>query len=118
VYSTPHGFNAVAFADMEYPSRVAFGYLAQLGDEFLKANGNALVLPPRLDDGCMHAGFKVVHDAMLLKFQNPAEADQLTSIMKQLDETKLVLVRAGARTCLARSRARTGENPGLRRAVH
>jgi hypothetical protein len=49
----------------------------------------------------MNGVFKTQHDAMLLKFQNPAEADQLTGIMKQLDETKLILVRRARTRTLA-----------------
>lgn len=94
IYATPHGFNAVAFADAEYPSRVAFGYLAQLGEVFMQSTGGQLPRGAALTEGCMNGAFKGTHDAMLLKFQDPAEADQLTSIMRQLDETKLVLVRA------------------------
>ncbi|KAG8460542.1 hypothetical protein KFE25_013192 [Diacronema lutheri] len=91
IYATPHGFNAVAFADAEYPSRVAFGYLAQLGEVFMQSTGGQLPRGAALTEGCMNGAFKGTHDAMLLKFQDPAEADQLTSIMRQLDETKLVL---------------------------
>jgi len=89
VYSTPHGFNCVAFADVEYPQRVAFGYLAKMGEEYVKVTGGKLPSPPT--ENCMNPQFKGTHDAMLLQFQNPAEADQLTAIMRQLDETKLIL---------------------------
>lgn len=54
--------------------------------------GGQLPMGSALTENCMHAPFKSTHDAMLLKFQDPAQADQLTSIMRQLDETKLVLV--------------------------
>lgn len=93
VYATPHGFNAVAFADAEYPSRVAFGYLAQLGETFARSTGGQLPVGSALVENCMHGAFRGTHEAMLAKFQDPAEADQLTSIMRQLDETKLILVR-------------------------
>mmetsp|Transcript_12009 Transcript_12009/g.32257 ORF Transcript_12009/g.32257 Transcript_12009/m.32257 type:complete len:203 (+) Transcript_12009:109-717(+) len=87
VYSTPHGFNAVCFADHDYPSRVAFGYLAQVSEQFVKVHA----VPTNPEENCFTAAFKGEHDALLAKFQDPASADQLTSIMRQLDETKLVL---------------------------
>mmetsp|Transcript_22263 Transcript_22263/g.57183 ORF Transcript_22263/g.57183 Transcript_22263/m.57183 type:complete len:205 (-) Transcript_22263:303-917(-) len=89
VYSTAHGYNAVAFCDREYPPRVAFGYLAQLSEEFNGVTGGTLPSAP--SENCLNGAFKPQHDALITKFQDPSEADQLTSIMKQLDETKLIL---------------------------
>jgi len=89
VYATPHGFNAVAFADKEYPSRVAFGYLAQLSEQFNSTVGAKLPASP--EEHCLTAAFKPQHEPLLAKFQDPASADQLTAIMRQLDETKVIL---------------------------
>merc|ERR1711935_50900 len=60
MYCSPGGITACCFADAEYPSRVAFGYLSKLCEDFTQA-------------------------------QDPAQADQLTRIMNELEETKVVL---------------------------
>ena len=43
------------------------------------------------DDGCMDAIFSAAHTKLLTQFQDPAQADQLTRIMHELEQTKLVL---------------------------
>jgi synaptobrevin family protein YKT6 len=42
MYVSPFGVTAVAFADDEYPARVAFGYLSRLCEIFAEATGGQL----------------------------------------------------------------------------
>ena len=82
------GITACCFADAEYPSRVAFGYLSKLCEDFTQATGGRLASSD--EDGCMDAAFPA-HTSLLTQFQDPAQADQLTRIMNELEETKVVL---------------------------
>ena len=132
----PPGITAVCFADAEYPSRVAFGYLSKLCEDFMQATGGRLA--ESTEDGCMDAAFPVpasahpttislppppfclpraphtpelasppasreqdrspispapaqAHPKLLTQFQDPGQADQLTKIMSELEQTKVVL---------------------------
>jgi len=88
MYCSPGGITACCFADAEYPSRVAFGYLSKLCEDFTQATGGRLASSD--EDGCMDAAFPA-HASLLTQFQDPAQADQLTRIMNELEETKVVL---------------------------
>lgn len=43
-----------------------------------------------VEDNCM-PGFQAAHLKLLKQFQDPSQADQLTRIMGELEQTKLVL---------------------------
>ena len=86
LYVSPHGLTGVCFADEEYPTRVAFGYLSKLCEDFA-AQGP---LPTSTADNCA-TGFQTAHTKLLAQFQDPSQADQLTRIMHELEQTKLVL---------------------------
>jgi len=88
LYVSPIGVTAVAFADEDYPARVAFGYLAKVCEDFAQATGGQL--PTSLEDNCLSA-FSTKHAALLKQFQDPGQADQLTKIMHELEQTKMVL---------------------------
>merc|ERR1711998_230492 len=47
-------------------------------------------LPNPLPDDCMSA-FQAKHAALLKQFQDPSQADQLTKIMHELEQTNMVL---------------------------
>jgi len=83
------GMTAVCFADSEYPARVAFGYLSKLCEDFAQATNGQL--SSSSEDNCMDATFQAAHLKLLTQFQDPAQADQLTQIMAELEQTKLVL---------------------------
>ena len=85
LYVSPHGLTGVCFADEEYPTRVAFGYLSKLCEDFA-AQGP---LPTSTADNCA-TGFQTAHTKLLAQFQDPSQADQLTRIMHELEQTKLV----------------------------
>ena len=88
LYASPGGITAVCFADAEYPSRVAFGYLSKVCEEFTQVTGGQF--PASTEDNCA-AAFMAPHTKLIKQFQDPAEADQLTKIMADLEETKVVL---------------------------
>lgn len=88
MYVSPFGVTAVCFADDEYPARVAFGYLSRLCEVFAESTGGKV--PASNDDNCASA-FQATHTKLLVQFQDPSQADQLTRIMNELEQTKLVL---------------------------
>ena len=88
MYVSPFGFTAVCFADAEYPARVAFGYLSKLTDDFVAAIGGQQL---KSNEDNSVPSFLAAHTALLVQFQDPNAADQLTRIMHELEQTKLVL---------------------------
>eukprot|EP00163_Fabomonas_tropica_P005856 TRINITY_DN15499_c0_g1_i2.p1 TRINITY_DN15499_c0_g1~~TRINITY_DN15499_c0_g1_i2.p1 ORF type:complete len:199 (+),score=42.82 TRINITY_DN15499_c0_g1_i2:218-814(+) len=82
-YARHDGLVGCVIADQEYPSRVAFSLIAKFLDEFsdkYQATWTSAVtdlsMPlPELDTS-------------LQKYQNPAEADQITRLQSDLDEVK------------------------------
>lgn len=88
LYVSPTGVTACCFADDEYPARVAFGYLSRLCELFAEMTGGQL--PSSTEDNCVPS-FQVPHQKLITQFQDPSQADQLTRIMHELEQTKLVL---------------------------
>lgn len=80
------GLCALGFMDDHYPVRSAFSLLNQVLDEYQKNFGDSwktvrsdVTQPwPYLDDA-------------LTKFQDPAQADKILKIQRELDETKIIL---------------------------
>lgn len=72
----------VVIADGEYPPRVAFSYINKVLDEFTTLHGPA-AWKELLDFPALAP--------LMLKFQDPAQADSLSAVQKELDETKIVL---------------------------
>jgi len=75
----------MALCDKEYPPRVAFTLLAKVNDDFCALhpdhewqNATDLLPFPALEE-------------TLSKYQNPAEADSIMRMEKDLDETKIIL---------------------------
>ncbi|XP_039032803.1 VAMP-like protein YKT61 [Hibiscus syriacus] len=81
-----NGLCAIGFMDNHYPVRSAFSLLNQVVDEYQRNFGeswrtaevDSTQIWPYLDEA-------------LTKFQNPAEADKLLKIQRELDETKIIL---------------------------
>ncbi|GKA82239.1 VAMP-like protein YKT61 [Tanacetum coccineum] len=73
--------------DDHYPVRSAFSVLNQVIDEYQKKHGDSwkTVQADKTDQ------WPYLNDA-LARFQNPAEADKLLKIQRELDETKIILV--------------------------
>lgn len=85
-YVRSDGLGGTVTTDGEYPARVAFVMLGQLLDEFAQKQGDSwkTVTTPE------SVAFPTA-DEYLQKYQNPAEADKITKIQKDLDETTQIL---------------------------
>lgn len=73
--------------DQEYPSRVAFVLLGQMLDDFVQETGDSwksVTVPESVP-------FPKASDYYLVKYQNPSEADKVTKIQNDLDETTQIL---------------------------
>merc|ERR1712100_1017022 len=62
--------------------------MSRLCEVFTEATGGHL--PAATDDNCV-SSFQVQHTKLLVQFQDPSQADQLTKIMHELEQTKMVL---------------------------
>ncbi|XP_017769826.1 PREDICTED: synaptobrevin homolog YKT6 [Nicrophorus vespilloides] len=86
VYVRGDGLAGVVICDQEYPSRVAHTLITKFLDEFA-----AKYQPhswPNLQEKDIEFNQLNVY---LAKYQNPREADALTKIQEDLDETKIIL---------------------------
>ncbi|EKX54690.1 Ykt6 protein [Guillardia theta CCMP2712] len=81
-----NGISGVCITDSEYPQRVAFAIITKLLDDFTEANNGKW--SEDKNDNCM--SFPDLEQA-LVKYQDPAEADKITKIQRELEETKQVL---------------------------
>mmetsp|Transcript_12410 Transcript_12410/g.37864 ORF Transcript_12410/g.37864 Transcript_12410/m.37864 type:complete len:200 (+) Transcript_12410:150-749(+) len=75
----------MALCDQEYPARVAFTLLAKVNDDF-----NALHPQHEWEGATQELPFPELEQT-LTKYQNPAEADSIMRMEKDLDETKIIL---------------------------
>ncbi|KAK2162787.1 hypothetical protein LSH36_91g01083 [Paralvinella palmiformis] len=86
VYVRSDSLSAVLISDHEYPQRVSFTLLNKVLEEF-----SAKYSPqqwPTLSDSSVT--FPQCEE-FLTKYQNPKEADALTRLQSDLDETKIIL---------------------------
>lgn len=74
-------------ADEEYPQRAAFSLLNKILDEFLASVGNR-VSQAKIDNCMPYPELENV----LIRYQDPREADKIMKIQRDLDDTKAVLV--------------------------
>ncbi|CAN8023902.1 unnamed protein product [Ixodes persulcatus] len=86
VYVRSDSLAGVVVSDHEYPSRVAHTLLNKVLEDF------ASKVPPQnwatlLESTCQFQGL----DVYLAKYQVPTEADAMTKIQADLDETKIIL---------------------------
>ncbi|MGH0177790.1 UNVERIFIED_CONTAM: hypothetical protein FKN15_075616 [Acipenser sinensis] len=86
VYVRNDSLSAVVIADNEYPSRVCFTLLDKVLDEFSKQ-------VDRIDwpSGSPTTINYTALDGYLAKYQNPREADAMSKVQAELDETKIIL---------------------------
>ncbi|KAF2097212.1 snare-like protein [Rhizodiscina lignyota] len=84
-YARSEGIAGIIISDHEYPALVAHQLLSKVVDEFLSkyprsafATSNAELPFPQLKE-------------YITKYQDPAQADSIMKIQKELDETKIVL---------------------------
>ncbi|XP_063624857.1 synaptobrevin homolog YKT6 [Cydia splendana] len=86
VYVRADNLAGVLISDHEYPSRVAHTLITKILDEFT-ARVPATTWPTANNTT---VDFPVLPQ-YLVKYQNPREADALTKIQEDLDETKIIL---------------------------
>jgi len=85
-YARSDGLAGAVTTDLEYPSRVAFVLLSQLLDEFSSTLGSSwknTSEPYSID-------YAPLQD-YLVKYQDPAAADKVTKIQKDLEDTTMIL---------------------------
>ncbi|XP_078434691.1 VAMP-like protein YKT61 [Wolffia australiana] len=81
-----NGLCALAFTDDHYPVRSAFSLLNKVLDEYQRSFGESW----RTAKEDVTQPWAYLNEA-LTKFQDPAEADKLLKIQRDLDETKIIL---------------------------
>ncbi|MQL93076.1 hypothetical protein Taro_025716 [Colocasia esculenta] len=81
-----NGLCALTFMDDHYPVRSAFSLLNKVLDEYQKTFGESW----RTIQADVTQPWLYLTEA-LTKFQDPAEADKLLKIQRDLDETKIIL---------------------------
>jgi len=85
----PAGIGAAVLADTEYPMRVAFGLLSEAIRTLMeRCSGQWESATTDMQLPCPEI------NEMFTKFQNPAEADKLTKIEKDLEEVKGVVMQS------------------------
>ncbi|CAG8525391.1 7224_t:CDS:2 [Acaulospora morrowiae] len=82
-YVRAEGLAGIIIGDNEYPQRVAFSLLNKILDEFLIKFPKDTWKPQTI----VYPELKTY----LVKYQDPKQADQITKVQEQLDETKLVM---------------------------
>ncbi|KAI8109702.1 hypothetical protein M9434_000981 [Picochlorum sp. BPE23] len=81
------GLVGIAFADKEYPVRAGFSVVNKILDDFEGKQGDSW-------RGATADTFTQENpdlEASLQKYQDPVQADKLTKIQQDLDETKIIL---------------------------
>ncbi|XP_045080953.1 synaptobrevin homolog YKT6-like [Coregonus clupeaformis] len=87
VYVRNDSLGAVVIADGEYPSRVCFTLLDKVLEEFSRQVSS--IDWPSGSPATVHY---TALDSYLAKYQNPREADAMSKVQAELDETKIILV--------------------------
>ncbi len=87
-YVRSDGLAGAVTTDLEYPSRVAFVLLTQVMDEFTNAHGNSWSNTTTADTYAID--FPPL-ETYLEKYQDPAAADKVTKIQKDLEDTTQIL---------------------------
>ncbi|XP_039282687.1 synaptobrevin homolog YKT6 [Nilaparvata lugens] len=86
VYVRADNLAGVLISDHEYPHRVAHTLITKVLDEF------ASKVPSSEWPGAVEANINFPNlPAYLTRYQNPHEADAMTKIQDELDETKIIL---------------------------
>nr|CAG4652193.1 EOG090X0E6P [Triops cancriformis] len=88
VYVRADGLTGVLISDHEYPHRVAHTLLMKVLDEFVS---KVPTWSSYTNEAATADVIFTALDGYLAKYQNPREADALTKIQDELDETKIIL---------------------------
>ncbi|XP_077418057.1 synaptobrevin homolog YKT6 [Vanacampus margaritifer] len=86
VYVRNDNLGAVVIADGEYPQRVCFTLLEKVLEEFSR-QVDSIDWPSGNPDT---VNYKAL-DVHLAKYQNPREADAMSKVQAELDDTKIIL---------------------------
>ncbi|XP_075955606.1 synaptobrevin homolog YKT6 isoform X2 [Anarhichas minor] len=86
VYVRNDNLSAVVIADTEYPQRVCFTLLDKVLEEFSR-QVDSIEWPSGNPETINYKAL----DIHLSKYQNPREADAMTKVQAELDETKIIL---------------------------
>jgi synaptobrevin family protein YKT6 len=85
-YGSSQGITGLIISDAEYPALVAHQLLSKVVDEFLSSNPRSSYSSPSIKE----RPFPQLKD-YLVKYQDPAQADSIMKVQRELDETKIVL---------------------------
>ncbi|KAL5114464.1 palmitoyltransferase [Pleosporales sp. CAS-2024a] len=88
VYAHSSGVCGVVITDLEYPKLVAHSLLSKVVDEF--TNKYPRTAYATFEKGSPQMAMPELKD-YIVKYQDPAQADNISKIQKELDETKIVL---------------------------
>ncbi|KAF9995078.1 palmitoyltransferase [Entomortierella chlamydospora] len=84
VYARAEGVAGVVITDKEYPTRVAFGLLNKILDEFTTKFPNSAAWTP---EQCNFAELQ----QYIVTYQDPKQGDTIMKVQRELDETKIIL---------------------------
>lgn len=77
----------MVLSDADYPNRVAHSLLAKMLEDFSsKVPAHQFVVAQK-----QHISYATELNTFLVSYQNPKEADAMTKIQCELDETKIIL---------------------------
>lgn len=85
-YVRSDGLGGAVTTDQEYPARVAFVLIGQFLDDFTSQHGDSWKTVDVPESIPFPKG-----DELLQKYQDPSEADKVTKIQRDLDETTQIL---------------------------
>ncbi|KAI3638209.1 hypothetical protein MIR68_003820 [Amoeboaphelidium protococcarum] len=89
IHTRRQDLSAVLIADKEYPRRVAFAVLNEALDQFLRQCPDAQQWTGA--SASVQSFLNNTLKQLMAKYQNPAQADSLLRVQKELDETKIVM---------------------------
>jgi len=85
-YVRSDGLGGTVTTDHEYPARVAYSLITQLLDDFVQEHGDSWKTQTTPESMAFAQATEYLE-----KYQNPAEADKVTKIQNDLDETTQIL---------------------------
>uniref|UniRef100_A0A1I7ZJY3 Synaptobrevin homolog YKT6 n=1 Tax=Steinernema glaseri TaxID=37863 RepID=A0A1I7ZJY3_9BILA len=86
-YIRQDGLSAVCVSDAEYQKRVAFTMLTKVLEDFSQKVHSVQWAQIKHEKDCAYAALP----ELLAKWQNPREADAMTRVQEEVEETKIVL---------------------------
>ncbi|CAI2348576.1 unnamed protein product [Caenorhabditis sp. 36 PRJEB53466] len=86
-YVRNDGLSSVCVTDTEYQQRVAMSFLGRVMDDFTSKLPAVQWSGIKSDKDCSYLGLK----DLLEKWQNPRDADPMTRVQEEVEETKIVM---------------------------